>query len=673
MGPARGTLTTTADTDSVAGTVVKDTQTIAVATVSVSQSTRFGLASDTVRVPWTDITTLLPAQTISAWFMVGMRVVGSAPSNAQASATHLSHRASGLSVAVGWGRDTTHLQSMNVWKSVWGDQYRITGPALISTSSMTGTNMVIRAWGITGGSIELDLDVIYVMPQLFDIPDLEPITVEEFPSDFKPMQFGNNGTMSVDEDNDPADNAIDGHHTVTFFGLGPGGTLITGGAGSVMEGVAATVDMQSANDETTAFNINANGDWCCTPYEDPRSFLSLVAAPIYLPAQSFISDSFPNSHISDGSSNPVVSTPQDFAKTLFAGNFFSENPGDGVSEDSGSLRARLTGFQPAPAPTGSSFWPACAVAFGNAPLITGDTNTPDKQHPMLYELEDSIQTFSFSVSTLGNYRILCGQTDYSPTPDVGDSNGAFIEMDGGGNLTLSLVSQSGIFIPSLGGSGVDARNTIDGPVTITTGFSSGVTFWCKVEHRRYHWRAKCWEDGTGEPDWQVEGFQYLVATATGGTNPDWVAEPYNTNWVGDANHDLVRHDPTNTHGFPFIMFEPDFSQPQVDISVFQYDLEVDPHGANPADVTVVEEKYDGTEDESVALFFASKRTWRFIEGTLKHRHFNTDVDGFNLRSWKSAGGPELQYSCIPIVWERGILQSGVIPLYRPRVFSVSTP
>ena len=56
VGAARGTLTTTADGASVAGTVVAETQTIAVQTTFVTRGTLYGGVANTVVVPKADLT-----------------------------------------------------------------------------------------------------------------------------------------------------------------------------------------------------------------------------------------------------------------------------------------------------------------------------------------------------------------------------------------------------------------------------------------------------------------------------------------------------------------------------------------------------------------------------------------------------------------------------------------
>jgi len=518
--------------------------------------------------------------------------------------------------------------------------------------------MTMRLWGITGGTLSYSIDAFYVVPRITDMGTVL------FPSNFFVMSFGSNGTMFTDLDTDETDVPFGGHHSVTQM------------RNNVMEAILFQTDIQEANDEISYYDLNGNGLWggaTDPPGADPQTWVTMMAAPVYLPQQSLLSDSFANSNINPGA-NIVVSTPTRFTKTLTQGNFSPPVAGEGVSEDSGNLRAILTANQTAPTPVTSSFIPHCTVFFGQLAVITGETSTPDHQHPLLLSLEDCTQTFSFDVDTVSEYRIFCGQTDnFGGALSEYVSNAAILEFDGAGNMDLSLVTSEASFVPTLGGDGTDARVTIDGPVNITSSLSTGTTYWLKVDRQRYFWRAKCWEDGSSEPDWQVSGFQYLVWRASGGGSPPrgTVAEPYNSNWVGDTDHDIVLRNPVDSRGVPFITFEAGFAQPQTTIRVFDYDLDLEPEGSSPVDMSIEEEKYDGTTWDSIVVPYSTKPSWRMVEGSLRNRNFNLDTNGFNLRVWKDAGGPVLQESAIAWVFQRARANAAVIPLFRPRVFSVS--
>ncbi len=658
VGGARGTLTTAADSDSLAGTVVVDTQAISLATSVVSFTTRWNAASDTLSVPWATLTAMFPTGTYGAYFFVSMKVEGDTATGGDASnSTHMHWAGNGLGPGMAWGNDTSLLTSgVSVWRSVWGDQFLMTVPVFIFTSQMTGTNMTMRVWGITGGSLSFSIDALYVMPSISDFG------LQTFPSDFPVMNFDTDGAMFLDFDSDESDVQFGGHHSVTQM------------SHNVIENIFVMPDIQQANDEISSYDINGNGSWDGTfdpPGADPQSWISMMAAPLYMPAQNLITDTFtPVTPVFSGSL--VVATPSRFTKTIDEGNFSPILAGQGTSEQGGLLRARFPANQTAPTPASTSFVPHATCWFSNAAVISGETNTPNHQHPLLATLEDCVQTFSFDISVLGVYRMFCGQSDTTVRSEY-KSHGAIIEIDASGNLDLSLITTESLFIPTLGGSGVDARVYIDGPVNITSSYTPGTLFWLKVDRQRYFWRAKCWADGDPEPDWQVEGFQLLVWLASGGGSPPrgTVAEPYNTNWIGDPDHDIVLRDPLDSRGCPFICFEPDFGQPQADINVYEYNLDYDPDGNILVDMHIEEEKYDGTTWDSITIPYATEPTWRMVEGSLRNRHFDLDTHGYNLRLWKNTGGPVLQQSSVPWLFERARAAGGDIPLYRPRVFSVS--
>lgn len=650
LGPARGSLTTVIDNDSVAGTVVEDTQTIAVATGAgpVNQTTRFGLASDTLRVPWTDITALYDntnAQGVYAF--LGMRVVGEAPSSAQHLSSFYTHTSSGGSVAAGYGHDTTHITSTDVWKSVWGDQYRITAPLPIFDSSFTGTNLTVRAWGITGGTIELYLDVLYLQP--FGGGTTAGWDTL-FTSQFPPLEFGPNGTLDRDFDLDATDNVI-GKFSVVFFDQGYKSS-------AQWESSTAT-DYQEANDEVTILDAT-NGTWGgfgTPPLVDPPSWMNFETCPFYLPAQTIIADDFPNVYTVPApppTINPVISTPSMFTKTFTKGD--SGTAGDtGLSEQGGYVQARGTGG------TGA------LMTFGNGNLITGDANNIQNHHPLLTDLEECIQTIAFESDTLYDLRILVGKQ--TPNPEI-TFDGAVVRLDGAGNLDLTLENWGNAVLGP-----TPDQIAFAGPFSVTTSYAANDRYWIKVEKRAYFWRAKCWLDGTTEPDWQIEGWDYLESSDSGNANDDWVGYPYDTNWTGNVNHDIVKVDPRDEFGPPsvFVNWETGSAAVMI-VRYYDYLLEVDPAGTSPRDMFVQETNYDDTSpSNSLRIPFSAQRSWRMVEASRRVRHFNTDTNGYNFRVWKDTGAPEMQSSAVPFTFEKVMVQGGIIPLYRPRVFSVKTP
>lgn len=648
LGAARGTLTTTADALSVAGTVVKDTQTIAVATGAgpVNQSTRFGLASNTVVVPWADITALYDnTDADGLWISLGLRVVGEAPATAQSSSSFYTHLSSGGSVGVGFGRGTTHRQTADVWKDVWGDQYRITAAIQWDDTSFLGTNLTVRAWGITGGTTELYLDVLYLMPYttfsgVTNWWDFYQV------NQFLPFKEAPNGTIDDgrDVDLDAVDNVL-GQFSVVEFN--------TGFMSSAQGQSSSPNDYQEENHEPTVYNATNNlWDGSLMGLTDPASWMVFQASHLYLPAQTLIADDFPNTYLAPvppPSLFPVISTPSMFTKYLIKGD--SGAAGDnGFSELAGHMRARGTGGIDA------------FMQFGAGTLITGDANLLENHHPILSDLHDCIQTIAFESDHVYEIRTMLGKQ----TPNVELTyEGAVVRLDSGGNLDLTLENWGNAAVGP-----TPDQIAFAGPVNITGSYAANDRYWIKSEKRSYFWRAKCWADGDPEPDWQVEGWSYLEACDSGQANDDWVAYPYDTNWVGDANHDIVKVNPLFEYGVPTVIVKWELpSAVPMEVRYYDYLLEVDPAGSDPGYMYMQELAYDeSAPSNELPVPYGS---WRMVEGSKKVRHFNSDADGFNVHAWKDGNAPELQSSCVPLIYERVPVPGGVIPLFRPRVFSVS--
>jgi hypothetical protein len=661
IGPARGTLSTVADANSANGTVVKDEQALAVATTFVSMSSRFSSASDTLRIPYADLAPFV-GTTDGFIAMAGLKVEGDVPTNARAHKTAVKYDADGRSAGIAFGRDSTFLSAPDIWTSFFGDQYKLTYTSLISWGSISsGTNFTVRAWGITGGDIAMYLDLIYLVPREFG-DGLDRLIG---PGGFLPFIPGTNGTLLVDDDNNTSN--VIGQFSVSVYH----------GTYSMTDFSSGVSDMQEANDEVTLYDINGSGDWdgsdpLFNPL-DPKSWLLAAVGQEWAPEQTLITDDFSANSPAPPVNNHLITGPDGYVKFNSIGNGFNThtNGYEGWNQGGGSLRCSLGANSPgAPGTFPHADW-AYGVyqhAFGAAPA------DPRDWFHTLRGMEDTIQTFKVSFDALADVRVMCGIGGFEiGTPAIADRlYGVALKLSSGGALTGELVTYNLGDTTAVGGD-QSKEVSFDGPVTIDASYSAGDDYWVKIERRRYRQRVKFWADGGSEPaGWDLDGYEplaYRKSTSGAGVIDGYIQYPYDTNWVGNTDHDVVVLGPwvTDMGWYPVMQTVPLASTfPEFNFLVDDYTLTTDPVGADPEEVEVEQEKWDGSQQWGSAVVPAG--ALRIVEGDLRKRNFNADTNGFNLRAWKTSTAPELQSALIAWAWQRGVLGEWLPHIYRLVIF-----
>jgi hypothetical protein len=671
VGAARAGLSTVSDSLSVAGTVVKEEQALAVATnnTQAGVAARWTAAADTLAIPIADIAPHVSTTPVSPSLsvFVGLKVLGDVPSNARRGKTWAGYTDAGASAGMAWGRDTTLLTSEAVHGAVWDEQYKFTN-SLFSWSTISGnTNLVLKAWGITGGDIEQYFDVVYLWPS--NANDLATIfTLSYFPTNFKPFDVGADGTFLVDQDQDDTDNIL-GEQSSTAYG----GTNAYDfhAISSFADGQG---DHQESNDEPTLYDVNAFGAWDGsngTPV-DPKSRLVVATGSVYIPETLVVDDDF-SSVSSPGlpNANHLLDGPQGYHK--FNGLGFSVNHSSGFQgwrQDASQLRCLYGPNQNGGTP--AAFWPHGDWCLGNYAFAFGATPTdPRLFWHTLDGMEDSIQEFTFEI--VGSDTILLfGFANFSRgVPAIVERHyGVEIELTGAGVLqaTLGFMNRSTFITPT--GTGLPWYPA-DGPTTIN-GSYGGEVYRIKFEKLRYTWRIKIWDDSGSEPgSWTIESHMPIVYTSGFGSIGQGIVEySYLTNWPGDVLHDTAVYAPysrTDLGFYPAMTAWPTITaNPETEWIIENYTLTVNDRGGSPDDTQLAEEKYDFTgQSNSLTIPWGSHR---MVESDLIKRHFNADVNGYNLLAWKDSGAAEFQGPVILWVAERGVDTTFIPQIYRLVIF-----
>jgi len=663
IGPARGDLTTAADGDSVVGTVVVETQALVVpstlftAGTGVTPSIRWPLAADTLRIP---IATLEPylSKELSFDLMVSLKVTGDVPSNARYQKTHafFNQFAGGAAAALAWGRDTTFLSGVNIQTEFYGAQYMITDPLSTTWSVVSGnTDITLRVWGVTGGSMEYALDLVYIMPTGGDR------RIKNFLAGFSPLQLAPNGVVSEDQDNDATDNIIGKfsvggvNHVTGVMGIGP----------------MALTDFQEADDEPTAYDISSD-DWTGPDPipTDPKSWMAFIGAPQYIPEIQLVDDPFtaiaPTTNLS-------VIGPQGFMLDDQLGGIGGPGHSSGFNGWTGNNASELLCYLASSASQPSGFYGAFphAIFFvGHGDIVFGsDATDPRNYTHTLLGLEDFTSETTFACDTSsGEVSAIIG---FQAFPDDGNLGNDFQPgllfgmLDNGYGVRLTLTG--GVLTATLAvcetnhiASPTPNTGTIyefATPITLDSSYTAGDTYRVKVERRRYRIRAKVWEDGTSEPgSWTFDEYMPFRWDETGGAGVGFIDYPYDTNWAGNAAHDVVDIDVWfrgQQSAIGYMCF-PHVTAPEQAVIAEDYQVWVEPAGSSVIDMLVTEEDWDGANrSNDVTIPYTTIPSHRFIEGSLRQRHFNLDTQGFNLLAWKDGGsGPEMQSSALPIAWEK---------------------
>lgn len=665
VGPARAGLSTVADADSVSGTVVLEEQAFAVPTTTAGAgsgtvSTRWGLASDTLRIPVSTISPYMTGFTrIHAY--AGLKVLGDVPSNARYKKSHclFNFLANGAQAGMCWGRDTSVRDDPDQMQtSLYGDQYKLQRSLLIWSDISLGTNLTLRAWGVTGGSMQFYIDLVYLMPH----DRADNLSILFSGNFYRPFQLASNGVVLVDQDNDDTDNVV--------------GKVSVGGAHFFegMGGTTSPLDFQDAEDEPTVYNVTGN-DWGVDPV-DPRSWLSFIAAPHYIPATSLVSEA---SFAGAATGNGIIH--QSASGYLFLGelgNFGGPGhpAGTGWRRDgAGRIRCAI----PSSASVGGAFSTTAHAELwiGLSEVISGAATDPRNYTHTLLGLEDFIMESTFECDTSsGEVNTMYGFTAYGGSAFPAGTQASLLRNGYGlvMRLTGGALSADLLVIETTNIVGATFTNgavySFAGPTTLDASYTAGDRWRVKIERRRYRLRAKVWEDGTSEPgSWTFDAYMPFRWDESGGSGVGFIDYPYDTNWAGDTAHD-IRFAPVYDDfqmSLPTIMCFPQTTgAPQQIVYLDECYIDIDPEGASPIDMLVSEQNYDGgspSNDETIP--YATIPAARFVEGSLRKRHFSADTLGFNVLAWKNgSAGPELQASMIPILYELGKLGQFLPQIYR---------
>jgi hypothetical protein len=668
VGPARASLTTTVDAASVSGTVVTETQALVVPSTlggvgtGTSASARWAIASDTLRIPVADLLPFLGSE-VNFDAMVSLKVSGDVPSNARYKKTHafFNQSAGGAPAGLAWGRDTTLLSGVNIQTELYGDQFLVTAPVTIGWAVISGnTDLVIRCWGVTGGTMSFALDLVYLMPVG------GTMRLKHLLREYPPFSLASNGVVSTDEDNDAADNVIG------QFSVG----VVSHTAGSISIGPGAPTDFQEADDEPTVYDISSD-DWTGpspTP-EDPRSRMAFLASPQYIPDVQLVNDPFtaiaPTAAL-------LVAGPEGFVLSDTLGGVGGPGHSSGFNGWTGNNVSELLCYLPSSAsqPTGSyaGVFPHAQLHLGAADIVAGATTDPRNFTHTLLGLEDHTSETTWSCNTAaGEVSSLIGFQAFSGSGFpagvlfgmLRDGYGVWLVLTGG-VLTASLVvcETSAIASPTPINGTIYEFAT---PVTLDASYTAGDTYRVKVERRRYRIRAKVWEDGTAEPGaWTFDEYMPFRWTSGTGAADGFIDYPYDTGWAGNVDHDVFTKDIwfNSQQSIPSYMCVPHVTAPEQHVIAEDYQLWIEPAGSSVIDMLVAEENYDGTSHSNdVTIPYTTIPSGRMVEGSLRKRHFGSDTSGFNLWAWKDgAAGPEMQSSALPYAWELAVIRR------RPQIY-----
>jgi hypothetical protein len=655
VGPARGDLTTASDSSSVVGTVVQDTQALVVPSTFSSAGTgadyprRWALASDTLRFP---IATLDPYLNGTPSFdaYVSIKVTGGVPSNARYRETnsYFNGFLGGAAVGVAWGRDTTLNSGINIVPtSQWGDQYLMSEPLRIFWSAISaGTNLVLRAWGVTGGTIEHSIDLVYFIPRDGNLR-------LRYSMSLFPFDIGSNGVVFQDEDNDDTDNVIG------KFSVGS-----TTGAGVLYQG-ETTVDYQDAGDEPTNYDIT-NNEWDgsdpATNPLDPFGWISFIAAPHYIPTTSLINDTF--SGAATGGSGILIASSQGYIVNSPGNNFGGPGHPNGTSgwtrDGAGNLRCSIVRSTAIPAGGPYAGTPHATLWFGLEETISAGSTDPRDYQPVLWGLDDFTEETTFAADkATDEVNLMVGFLATTATGSPGSvdmtTNGYGVVLSlTGGVLTATLKACSTEGTPSFY-TGDDLYD-FSSPITVDAAYAANTVYRVKIERRRYRVRAKVWLDGSSEPStWDFDEYMPFRWRGSGGTGTSgWIDYPYDTNWAGNLSHDTADLEPwIDQRSIPGMMAWPNPTCPDQIVAISEILIDIEPEGTTTVDMVVAEENYDFTSrSNDLIIPYASIPSARWVEGSLRARHFGADTNGFNIVAWKDgSGGPEMQASALSQLYE----------------------
>lgn len=674
IGPARGTLAAVSDSASVAGTVVEETQDLAVPTTfsDASPSTRWTSSDDTLQIPTSIVSPYMTGEFNAFIAIATIKVSGDPPTNARWKQIHTRFRcsdASGGGAAAGfaWGSDTDYISAADFKTSLWGPQYKHTDPQLLFWGDFSGaTNITVRAWTVTGGTLEYLIDMVYLLPW-----DQQLMSLLHFSSSFPPFSVRQNGVVFADQDNDDTDNVIGQFSVGTIPREGPfsGGTFDS----------PSSTDFQEADDEPTVYDIT-DGTWSLQdpPFSllDPKSWMNLLAAPHYLPTSTLIDDDFSGAALSGGGTM-FPTAPNGYLMSGENGNFGGPGHPNGTSgwtrDGAGNMRCSIVRSSAVPTGTYGAPFPRAhaAMTFGleewdyytNGPTPSSD---PRDYYPMLTDLQDFVLESTFACDVAGEVTAMYGFESWGADFDAAATG--LLDNAYGLCLDLSGATLTAFLRGSHTAYGNNDFDVFSSTSTLTTGYTPGDVWNVKVERRRYRLRAKVWASGGGEPgSWTFDEYMPAHFNNQASSVFGWIQYPYDANWPGDNDHDnLIEIYALNQQSRVGVMCMPHQTSPDQIVSTQYFTLTLEPEGSSLVDMLVAEEDYDGSNHSNdVTIPYSSIPSPRFVEGTLRNRHFGADSNGFNVFAWKDGGaGPELQSSAIPFIFELGQLRRRQPQIYR---------
>jgi len=667
-GAARGTLTTPADALSTSGTVIKDTQTIAVQTSFTSDSTLYGLAADSVVIP---LSSLNREDDIDYQPYIGMRLEGDVPTNAQAFSSWIAFRGRSTGVfsvagpGVGSEVDGAFAGSVEWLPRSLIAEYTLREMPFIVSHGDTAGDFVIRAWGIAGGTLAIFLDTLYLVPVSGDEIPENTRWLRTGPADFAALSFDNDGTLFRDEDND--DLWWPGKFSVFLYD-----SVWTPGS----DRSAQLADFQEDDSEVTVADANGDESWDGSDDlpPDPKSWMWYPVGGTQVGDVTLITDNFSVAATAGGGVSSNIDEFIRFVETGTASQVstFWDAPGTTrrgffieVGSGVGTAYYGATGAGGLPNSPFGWLIDRAEIGYGQNTLLSGSGSDPRNYKrtlwPHLYcfeavarfRLRDNMNLASAQLGRTGSYNET-GREDYS---------GAWLQFDGtAAKLYLIISYDSG-----------QIYDTISGPITIDASYTLDEWIWVRVRKDGYHWRARAWEDGTTEPTtWGVDGYEPLLRRPQ--VPAVFVDYEWDDNWVLSADNDAVFGDPRGGPADPQarsgftagigIGTTVKHGQPRCRIEVDDFQLKWDPTSGSLGDMSVHQEKYDGSVDYgTVVVPYGSHR---FIQGSFDNYHFNGDTNGYNIRLWKEAGSPDYMTAGMGLIYERAPF-GGIISLSHLRV------
>lgn len=669
IGAARGTLSTVSDPYAVAGSVVKEEQTIAIPT---SFTNGFSTVADSVTIPIADLD--YPAGSFyTGW--VSVRCEGRPPLTARSGEKFNIWLSNNASPALQLGRDGTRVvQFMPIPREHYAN-YSMLQLGGFGLNDGVGpdvgkTNLNIRAWGIAGSSpsFSMYLDCLYLIPS--EIKDTDTGATDE-PGDFTWFVGQSVVDPSLPATDDISNTPLDSHST--FFA--PIDVATNTGTGW---------DIQDSPEEKTEFDWH--GNWFASDSELEPSYIYWAALASRLINAHVIDDvDFSDTGPDPSPTGPFVQqyeTPEGYQM----GGLTGGNNGEFYFADQ-CMRYRTYSVAYGEAPP--SFYPRPTAdedpyAFGYVMRRSGFVVTDPRTYaPQASSLESFIVTHK------------CNPIDGIPS-----SGGGMAYWIRGARFTAAVTALiyrvwmgAKIDIDTTGDATVQFYFNPNDPVsapTVAVGSAVavpdnlGTAFWVKMERRLYEWRIKIWLDGDTEPaSWLLEVLQpsALFNTISGGITMQY---PWDTGFpVSGSTTDIdvpnILANPTSgdatlqgwtmsgavelgagfniTNGWRF------------DISPFK--IEYDPDSEDEGGYTGANfqiEKYDESIDWGSV--YVDPGMCRVAFSDYAPHHFDNDTHGGNVIAWRENGAHPLQTAAYGNMSFRRYVQGGVIPLFRPRVFSV---